>query len=251
MGHRGLVVLLLGMVVLGAGGVAWYSPDVVGQGGDDWAGTSRYRVTLVRLAVPEDSTGGPLLLTEFGREVPGAILPRSRAPGLVGHFGAVPVQRDLLKVLKQRSTGMEVVFCGEMEGLLGTKCSVNSGQKFPLRSTELRGTQEFVTTRFEQIGVQVDLERKPDKGSVRDTHSVAMQLSAVTAQVDGGNCVLFQVSSKGTISLPDGYTTVFSFLDRVEGGIFANAVKGQTPALAVPPDLVAEYFLLLTRMDLM
>ena len=70
----------------------------------------------------------------------------------------------------------------------------------------------------------------------------------------GNDPVIFEVSSKGRFMLPDGYTAILSFLDRVDGRLLMNSVESyleeQAAPQDVPADIVAQYFVLITRMDL-
>ena len=256
--RKGAVIGLVVLAVAAGGMFALFSSPVGAQRGPDdgvaVAVSSRYRVTVLRVAVPAEATGEALNLADFAREIPGALVAKSDAPGLRGHFGAVPSQKDLLHMLSKRGTSMEVIFTGETETVPGKKGSVNSGQRFPLATMEMRGNQTIVTTKFEQTGIKVEVLRSPHPGPRGDVHEMTVELSATTAHVGGMNPVIFEVASKGSFMLPDGYTAVLSYLDRVEGFVLMNTVQSLaagTPApQEMPADIVAQYFMLVTRMDL-
>ena len=254
---RGLVIGVLVLGIVGGGFLALQSAPVGAQRAEEGAAgvlSSRYRVTVLRVSVPENSTGDALSLTEFAREIPGALVARSDAPGLKGQFAAVPAQKDLVHQLGLRGTAMEVIFTGETETVPGRKATVSSGQKSPVVTAEVRGTQRIVTTRFERIGLKVEIGRAllPSPGA--DIHSLVTEFSAISAFVGKVSPVIFEVTSRGDFLLPDGYTLILSYLDRVEGRLFMHTVDslaaGESGPLDVPADVVVQYYILISRMDL-
>ncbi len=257
MGTKGTVLGLVVLAVVLGAGFALLSSPVDAQRVPDEAKhafqCSRYRMTVLRVAVPAGATGEALDLADFAREIPGALVARSDAPGLKGQFAAVPSQKDLVHMLSKRGTSMEVIFAGETETTPGKRAVIYSRQRFPIRTVELRGNQRIVTTKFEVTAVKVELGRNALPGPRGDVHEMAVEVSSAAAYV-GLDPVISELSTRGEFMLPDGYTAVLSFFDRIEGIVLMNTVDSLAEARDgpqdVPADVAAQYFVLITRMDL-
>ena len=102
---------------------------------------------------------------------------------------------------------------------------------------------------FQKVGATMEV-----RAAGNDDHDVNLQFSAVSAWSQDGMPVIYTASSKGRLHLPDGFTAVFDFLDRVESESVTRSPEervtdgpngGETSR-----DVVARYVLLLTRLDL-
>ena len=256
MRFRGAVVLASAVLVAVAVGAGLGLAPVPGDAQEEGAasgGTTRYRVTVLRLALPADAHGEPLTIVDLGGAVPGAIVPAAGSPGASGHLGALPDRPDLIEKIGAKGSTYEVIFRGETESAIGRRSNIDYGQRFPVHTLDIRSGASIVTTRFEKIGFSLDIERSAGRDFL-DGHTAKFEVSSVSATRGGRDPVFFSVSAAGTIRLPDGYTAVFSYLDRVEGFCFAlgpeDLAAGALPGEEVPPDVVVQYFVLITRLDL-
>jgi hypothetical protein len=250
-----LVLLILGAVFVSAGLALWSSTARAGLDLDEepYYGT-RYRVRIVKVDLDPAGSGPPLTLESFPRELPDAIVPLAESAAAAGHFGAVPYRTNLDAAVAE-GTRARVLYRGETESAPGKKCSIHHGQRFPVTMVQLRGNQTTVTTSFEKVGFSLDLTPKHSgqKDDLRPgrVHDVKIEFSAVTATDADGAPVISSVSSYGTIVLPDAYTSVLSFVERVPGELLRGRQTETDAAGAAPvPDAFVQYFVLITRLDL-
>jgi len=237
--------VLIGIVLAAVVGAAFaVREDPAALNAADDVVTSRYRMAVVRVDLTADSAGEPLGLTEFG-DGGAARKPLAPAAAAAGQFASVAYPHRVLDALATRGTA-EVVWRGEFETGHGKKGSVTSGTRFPVLGVEIRGNQEFVTTKFEKTGFRCDVVRVRD-----DMHAVRMEGSVVAAWTPGLSPVISEFTIEGEIVLPDAHTAVFMVLERTDGEMLASDLvaraEGKKPESF--SDAVRQFYVLLTRLD--
>ncbi len=211
-------------------------------------GSSRLRATLVRVTLPPDSDGGPVRLAELGPKPPAAVRPRRDAStdaAGTGEFAAIPYPHDLLAAFRKRGQ-TRVLARSEVEVLpTQRKVRIRSVKDFPIQIENINAGNRVLTTQFKSIGFDLGLERAGDaKSGLWTAHLEFSDIVARRASVP----IIMKVSTSGGLRLPDGYTAVFTHVERVEGETLAlTSPSGE--AKKPPEDVVQQYFVLLTRLD--
>jgi hypothetical protein len=237
---RVLPILLLGAIaftIVAASGDSDQPPPI----------TTRFRVAIVKVPVlGPDAT--PLRMADFGDKPAGAIRPMAGGPYADGLLGAIAYSPAVREKLLARE-GAEVVCRGELESFGNRPAQLVTGVKFPLQTVSMRGGQPTVSTTYEQLGAKVQIvTNSPD---LYDTH---IEFSTMHLARGGRVPILSQFSSEGSLHLPDGYTSILSFMDRVDGDVtrqLPEEVLEVKEAEVVVPSIATQYFVLLTRMDQM
>lgn len=200
--------------------------------------TSRIRVEIVKVVVPD---GRDAVLPAPGGESVEALVP-SDGPGLgTGWFAAVHTAKSLFEMLAPTGSA-KVIGRGEVELTPDTVVSWNAGTEIPITSVQVKGDTQYETTTFQKTGFTAKLQRLGES----DLFSVQLELKNVEAfaKGPGDRPVVFSGSTMGGVTLPDGYTSIFSFTDRVSGELLP-----ETDA-KVKSDRVVQYFVGITRYDL-
>jgi hypothetical protein len=231
---RFAVVLVLGVVAVGI-----VAADGERSGGDG----SRYLLTIVEVPVDGAATGHPLSLDELGK--PGdAIRPRAANLAMDGFVGAVKHSKRILAAIRQRGDS-EAIHRGELETRVRRKGTWISGVKIPVPVVSLRANARTVSTTFEEVGVKFEVEPLLD-----DHTNLLLEFSAASRLNSEVGPVIRKFSMRGTILLPDGYTAIYTCLDRVPSEVLDRMPAEVKQPGEVGKDLVTQYFVLVTRMDL-
>ncbi|MHC4472606.1 MAG: hypothetical protein ACYTDY_11360 [Planctomycetota bacterium] len=224
--------------------LAWQATPAADQGT-----MTRYKVALVRVIVPASTDGAPLHLKDAAGLSHPAIKFRSATATAAGYFGALQYPHDLMKHLHAMGEA-EVLFRAEMETVRGREGIAEVKKEIPVRAVDVRGDQTIITTKYQRVGLNAQIMSTDDRH-----HDIEASFTAVSAWTPGGEPILFSVATRGSILLPDGYTAVLAFLDRVEGESLTRLpwerVSDQPKERErAATDSVARCFLLVTRLDL-
>ena len=204
---------------------------------------SRYIVTIVELEVDGAATGRPLDIQELGTPA-GAIVPRAANLAAASLVGAVPHSEKILAAIRQRGSA-EVIHRGELETRTGRKGTWISGTQIPVPIVSLRGNARTVSTTFQQTGVKLEVEPLTD-----DHSNLLLEFTAATRLHDEVGPVTRKFSMQGTVLLPDGYTAIYSCLDRVPSEVLERMPLEVRGSGKTGSDHVRQYFVLVTHMDL-
>ncbi|MEN8150209.1 MAG: hypothetical protein ABFS86_10325 [Planctomycetota bacterium] len=226
-------------------GLALLAVLLVAADGDRPAvdGTTRFLLTVVRQDPGAAGEGTPLDLTELGKPA-APVGPTAANLAADGFVAAVPHGKKILEAIRARGAA-DVLYRGECETRSGAKAMWETGRKFPVPIVSLRGDARTVSTSYEQTGAELEVEW------LKGTNRVVAQIEFSAARRLHGQvgCIIDQHQSCGTVQLPDGYTAIFTFLNRVPAEILNRMPKELATDAAPQPDLVTQYWVLLTRMD--
>jgi len=245
--HR-LLAVLLGATVLLAFVVALREVPADGQDVSDrpsTGGSTRFRATLVRVTLPDDGDAKPLTLSEIGVTADSAVTPRAALMKQTGEFGSLRYPHSLLAAMRKRGK-TKVLFGGEVEVVHLQKARLQYGQKFPIRSVDIRGNQTIVTTKLQEVGMEVELA-PTDRP---DFYLAQIEFSAVSVRQGSADAIITSVGTSGGVHLRDGYTAVFTFVDRIAGVAYITQGDSQEDVAVEERDTLVQFFVLLTRTDL-
>ena len=227
-------LLLVGLVFVAAGGE-----------GDDYPPpeTSRIQVVVVGQDVEAFGPDGPpLKMEELGKPA-GALVPKAAGMKADGFVATVPHSKKILAAIRARGPA-EVLWRGEFEAAYRAKGAWLSGTKIPFATVSLRGDQPTVSVTYEEIGAKVEAEQtRPDFYNAKIEFTAATRIHSELGPVVG------KFSSIGQVHLPDGCTAIYSFLDRVPLEFAINLPGEIRGKQQIMMDRVRQYFVLLTRMD--
>jgi hypothetical protein len=195
--------------------------------------TTRYRMEVWRIQVPNGEDASPLTLADLGLDSGPAVLPVADAPRAAGWVGAVPVSPEVLGAVAALP-GSESVFRLETEGAPRESVVMEVHRQFPVLSVDVRGNQTIETTKFERTGAEAKITHRQG-----DVVELRLGFAAVSALVQNRTPILFSMQSSGVVTLPDGYVAVFQFTDRVDSRFAGSDLER-----------VVRYLVLLTRLDL-
>jgi hypothetical protein len=246
-------VLSVAAVLVAATGLALWSPAAAhpaprpaagpapGPAGAP-PGPTRFRIQAARLTLAAGSSEKPLGIDAF-QHLSGAIVPTDSVRRGENWFGAVRTPEPVLAQLAGLGH-LETVFSGETELTRGSGM-LSLSREFPVHAEEIRGDQTIQTVRFEKSGLDVQLTP-----AAPSHYTVEISLKAVSAVVRdlGVLPVITTMRSTGEVWIPDGYTAVFCHTDRIPGELIHP--RPEAPGVARPADVVVQYFVLLTRLDL-
>jgi type II secretory pathway component GspD/PulD (secretin) len=133
-----------------------------------------------------------------------------------------------------QSRGMvEILSQPSIIAMQGKKASITTGLKFPVQSVEVKGTQTYVTTKFEQTGITLDIEPKLI-GRNYVSLSINASDSQITDYVQGPegsqNPVIAQRSAKTDVSVRDGETIII-------GGLLSSSTLESKVGLPLISDI--------------
>jgi len=203
---------------------------------------SRYIVTILELPVDGAATGRPLDLLELGKPAD-AIVPRAANLAADGFVGAVPHSKKILAAIRGRGSA-EVLHRGELETRFGRKGTWISGTRIPVPNVSLRGNARTVSVMFEETGVKLEVEPLQN-----DHANLLLEFTAVTRLHNEVGPVSRKFSMQGVVLLPDGYTAIYSYLNRVPSEVLDRMPAELKVEGEIGNDLVTQYFVLVTRMD--
>lgn len=146
------------------------------------------------------------------------------SPFIGGTFGFKTADADwvakhgevtyILRALQERGSA-EILSQPAILAMQGQKASITTGLKFPIQSTDVRGNQTFVTTKFEQTGIKLDITPKL-VGRSYVTLSIKAEDSQITDEVPGPggtiNPVISERSATTEVNVRDGETIIIGGL---------------------------------------
>lgn len=202
--------------------------------------TSRVRVEIVKVVLP---LGQDSVSPSLGGEVAEALVPGDGKGLSTGWFAAVRTSRTLGQMLAN-AEGAKVIGRGEVELLPDVTVAWNTGTEFPIASVQIKGETQYETTSFQKTGFTAKLTRTGES----DLFSVQLELKDIEAFVrgPGDRPVVFSGTTSGAVTLPDGYTSIFSFTDHLGGG----GILSKPDSNSAESECVVQYFVGLTRYDL-
>jgi type II secretory pathway component GspD/PulD (secretin) len=120
----------------------------------------------------------------------------------------------ILRALQERGSA-EILSQPAILAMQGQKASITTGLKFPIQSVDVRGNQTFVTTKFEQTGIKLDITPKL-VGRSYVTLSIKAEDSQITDEVPGPggtiNPVISERSATTEVNVRDGETIIIGGL---------------------------------------
>jgi len=206
-------------------------------------GTTRYLFTVVKQGVSDQASGHPLDLTELGKPA-NPVAAKAAGMKADGFVAAVPHGKKILAAIRARGDA-KVLWRGEVETTAGRMASWRSDTRIPTPVVSFRGDQRTVSTVYQEVGARFEV------APAHTAHtSIRIEFSAATRVHRELGAIVSRCSSEGVVQLPDGYTAIYSFLDRVPVEFLDKVPPEMGGATGISTDIVTQYFVLVTRMDL-
>ncbi len=115
----------------------------------------------------------------------------------------------------------------------GKKATITTGLRFPVQSVEVRGTQTFLTTKFEKTGIKLEIEPKLI-GRSFVTLSINAEDSQITDYVPGPegslNPVIAERTAKSELGVRDGETIII-------GGLLSSSTLENKSGIPIISDI--------------